>query len=183
MLCWYPFAHWLHCKPVTPSLQGHCPVVWLQVRPNEPTRWQSHSENNQKKNDSLFWSWLYQFDLLKFLYSIRLTFTSFLMIHWFGHISIVALFTVLTISTCCVMPIERERERVRLIIENQWWIFWSNQFKKSTNLQFKQTPPDFLPLNLNSSILKRHFLAWPLQLQAEQKRNPIRPKYWLLGLG
>lgn len=29
--------------PVTPSLQGHWPVVWLQVWPAAPTGWQSHS--------------------------------------------------------------------------------------------------------------------------------------------
>lgn len=26
-LCWYPLAQRLHVIPVTPSLQGHCPVV------------------------------------------------------------------------------------------------------------------------------------------------------------
>lgn len=35
-LCWYPLAHRLHVKPVTPSLHGHCPDVWLQVLPDEP---------------------------------------------------------------------------------------------------------------------------------------------------
>ena len=46
-LCWYPLAHWLHVSPMTPSLQAHCPVVWLQVLPEAPTGWQSHSTNNK----------------------------------------------------------------------------------------------------------------------------------------
>jgi hypothetical protein len=28
-LCWYPLEHLLHVRPITPSLHGHCPVVWL----------------------------------------------------------------------------------------------------------------------------------------------------------
>lgn len=43
-LCWYPLAQRLQVTPVTPSLQGHCPVVWLQVRPDAPTGWHSHSD-------------------------------------------------------------------------------------------------------------------------------------------
>lgn len=30
--------------PVTPSLQGHWPVVWLHVLPAAPTGWQSQAE-------------------------------------------------------------------------------------------------------------------------------------------
>ena len=42
-LCWYPLAQRLHVVPVTPSLHGHWPVVWLHVRPDAPTGWHSHS--------------------------------------------------------------------------------------------------------------------------------------------
>ncbi len=42
-LCWYPFAQRLHVSPVTPSLHGHWPVVWLQTVPDEPTGWQLHA--------------------------------------------------------------------------------------------------------------------------------------------
>lgn len=35
--------------PVTPSLQGHWPVVWLQVWPAAPTGWQSHSAGGTHK--------------------------------------------------------------------------------------------------------------------------------------
>ena len=37
--------------PVTPSLQGHCPVVWLQVLPAAPTGWQSHAVRKQRKKE------------------------------------------------------------------------------------------------------------------------------------
>lgn len=50
LLCWYPLAHLLHVTPVTPSLQGHCPVVWLQVLPDAPTGWQSHAESKQTES-------------------------------------------------------------------------------------------------------------------------------------
>lgn len=63
-------------------------------------------------------------------------------------------------------------------VRNELWVklkFLSPNFElKHTYLQFKQTPPDFLPLSLNSSILNRHFLAWPLQLQAERVRRDRR---------
>lgn len=36
-LCWKPGAQRLQVRPVTPSLQGHWPVVWLQVLPAAPT--------------------------------------------------------------------------------------------------------------------------------------------------
>lgn len=36
-LCWKPGAQRLQVRPVTPSLQGHWPVVWLQVLPTAPT--------------------------------------------------------------------------------------------------------------------------------------------------
>lgn len=42
-LCWYPLAQRLHVMPVTPSLQGHWPVVWLHVLPAAPTGWQSQA--------------------------------------------------------------------------------------------------------------------------------------------
>lgn len=42
-LCWYPFVHLLQFTPVTPSLHGHCPVVWLHVFPRAPTGWQSQA--------------------------------------------------------------------------------------------------------------------------------------------
>lgn len=42
-LCWKPFAQRLQVSPVTPSLQGHWPVVWLHVFPAAPTGWQSHA--------------------------------------------------------------------------------------------------------------------------------------------
>lgn len=48
LLCWYPFAQRLHVSPVTPSLHGHWPVVWLQVFPRAPTGWQSHPRRSQK---------------------------------------------------------------------------------------------------------------------------------------
>lgn len=50
-LCWYPLAHRLHVIPVTPSLQGHCPVVWLQVRPDAPTGWHSHSNSPRNRRN------------------------------------------------------------------------------------------------------------------------------------
>ena len=40
LLCWYPLAHRLQVRPVTPVLQTHWPDVWLQLLPNEPTGWQ-----------------------------------------------------------------------------------------------------------------------------------------------
>lgn len=46
-LCWYPLAQRLHVMPMTPSLQGHCPVAWLQVFPEAPTGWQSHAAKKQ----------------------------------------------------------------------------------------------------------------------------------------
>lgn len=48
-LCWKPGAQRLQVRPVTPSLQGHWPVVWLQVLPAAPTGWQSQAED--KKNE------------------------------------------------------------------------------------------------------------------------------------
>lgn len=42
-LCWYPLAQRLQVMPVTPSLQGHWPVVWLHVLPAAPTGWQSQA--------------------------------------------------------------------------------------------------------------------------------------------
>ncbi len=42
LLCWYPLEHLLQVIPVTPSLHGHWPVVWLQVFPRAPTGWHSH---------------------------------------------------------------------------------------------------------------------------------------------
>lgn len=42
-LCWKPLAQRLQVRPVTPSLHGHCPVVWLQVLPAAPTGWQSQA--------------------------------------------------------------------------------------------------------------------------------------------
>ena len=48
-LCWYPLAHLLQVSPVTPSLQGHCPVVWLQVTPDAPIGWQSHAETLKRR--------------------------------------------------------------------------------------------------------------------------------------
>lgn len=42
-LCWNPLAQRLQVSPVTPSLQGHWPVVWLHVFPAAPTGWQSHA--------------------------------------------------------------------------------------------------------------------------------------------
>jgi hypothetical protein len=44
-LCWYPLAHLLHSRPVTPSLQGHWPDVWLQILPEAPTGWQLHGSH------------------------------------------------------------------------------------------------------------------------------------------
>lgn len=41
--CWYPLAQRLQVIPVTPSLQGHWPLVWLQVFPEAPIGWQSQA--------------------------------------------------------------------------------------------------------------------------------------------
>lgn len=61
-LCWYPRAHRLHVKPVTPSLQGHCPEVWLHVLPDDPIGWQSHAANKYEQGKSVtsFSSWCLQ---------------------------------------------------------------------------------------------------------------------------
>lgn len=48
-LCWYPLAHLLQVNPVTPSLQGHCPDVLLQVFPVDPIGWQSQAANIKNK--------------------------------------------------------------------------------------------------------------------------------------
>lgn len=47
-LCWKPGAQRLQVRPVTPSLQGHWPVVWLQVLPAAPTGWQSQAEDRNE---------------------------------------------------------------------------------------------------------------------------------------
>lgn len=44
LLCMYPLAHLSHVIPVTPSLQGHWPVVWLHVFPDAPIVWQLQAE-------------------------------------------------------------------------------------------------------------------------------------------
>lgn len=46
-LCWKPGAQRLQVRPVTPSLHGHWPVVWLQVLPAAPTGWQSQAEGRK----------------------------------------------------------------------------------------------------------------------------------------
>ena len=51
-LCWKPLAQRLQVRPVTPSLHGHCPVVWLQVLPAAPTGWQSQA--GQEREESLW---------------------------------------------------------------------------------------------------------------------------------
>lgn len=38
-LCWKPGAQRLQVAPVTPILQAHCPLVWLQVLPVAPIGW------------------------------------------------------------------------------------------------------------------------------------------------
>jgi len=43
-LCWKSAAHRLHVRPVTPSLHGHWPDVWLQLALSDPTRWHSHAD-------------------------------------------------------------------------------------------------------------------------------------------
>lgn len=49
-LCWKPLAQRLQVRPVTPSLHGHCPVVWLQVLPAAPTGWQSQAGQEREKS-------------------------------------------------------------------------------------------------------------------------------------
>lgn len=51
-LCWKPLAQRLQVTPVTPSLHGHWPVVWLHVFPAAPTGWQSHAEEAEKKSQN-----------------------------------------------------------------------------------------------------------------------------------
>lgn len=53
-LCWKPLAQRLQVRPVTPSLHGHCPVVWLQVLPAAPTGWQSQAGQEREKSLWLF---------------------------------------------------------------------------------------------------------------------------------
>lgn len=51
-LLWvYPLAHRLQVVPVTPSLQGHWPFVWLQVNPEEPTGWHSQATKKEWKEN------------------------------------------------------------------------------------------------------------------------------------
>ena len=112
---------------------------------------------------------------------IQLTFAGLFVMYWFAHISVVSLLAVLAIPSGRVMSggVFIAEVSSRSLIDaffsqanlSVLGLNSSRNSKFNTYLQFKQTPPDFLPLSLNSSILNRHFLAWPLQLQAKQRER------------
>lgn len=62
-LCWYPFEHWLQVKPVTPSLQIHCPLLWLQLRESEPTGWQLHAASSEIKIRFYFTQFIFRWNI------------------------------------------------------------------------------------------------------------------------
>lgn len=53
-VCLQPSLQLLHIRPVTPSLQGHCPVAWSQIFPLDPCGWQSHSKNDKNLDISRY---------------------------------------------------------------------------------------------------------------------------------
>lgn len=71
--------------PVTPSLHGHCPVVWLHVRPEAPTGWHSHSENVSNETRA-FWRG-----------DGAITFTRFAMSNGLAGVAIVAFLAVVAV--------------------------------------------------------------------------------------